>query len=133
MLIPHLHFRGNCEEAISLYEKAFHTKVEEIERFCDYDAGKYAGDRRISHANMKIHGQNVFLNDNDGMFGNKDTSINFPVHLIVQFQTAEELLACYEILKDSNTAGDPFMKAPYSELVGNFKDKFGMLWGFMVS
>ncbi len=26
MLIPHLHFCDDCEEAISLYEKAFGTK-----------------------------------------------------------------------------------------------------------
>jgi len=47
MIIPHLHFCGNCEEAIALYEKAFE-------------------------------------------------------------------------------------KTPYSELVGNFADKFGIWWGFMV-
>lgn len=46
MLIPHLHFYGNCEEAITLYE-------------------------------------------------------------------------------------NPFTKSPYSELTGNFIDKFGVLWGFM--
>ncbi|MCL2023994.1 MAG: VOC family protein [Oscillospiraceae bacterium] len=133
MLIPHLHFRGNCEEAIALYEKAFNTKVDEIVYHCDYDPKKYAGDRRISHANMKIREQIVFLNDNDCMFGNEDTSINFPVHLIIQFQTTGELLACYDVLKDESTTSNPFVKTPYSELVGNFKDKFGMLWGFMVA
>ncbi|MCL2047241.1 MAG: VOC family protein [Defluviitaleaceae bacterium] len=132
MLIPHLHFKGNCEKAIALYEKAFDTKVDEIVRFCDYDPEKWAGDNRIAHANMKIKGQAVFLNDNDCMFGNEDTSLNFPVHLIVQFQTSGELLACYEILRACSIADNPFVKTFYSELVGNFKDKFGMLWGFMV-
>ncbi len=28
MLIPYLHFNGNCMEAINLYEKAFNTKVD---------------------------------------------------------------------------------------------------------
>ncbi|MCL2409897.1 MAG: VOC family protein [Oscillospiraceae bacterium] len=125
MLIPHLHFCGNCKEAISLYEKAFNTKV-------DYDPEKYAGDMQISHASMKIHGQTVFLNDND-MLVNKDNPHSFPVHLIVYFQTAEELLACYEILKDDNATIHPFVKTSYSALVGNFTDKFGMLWGFMVA
>ena len=132
MLIPHLHFLGECEKAIRLYEKAFKTKVDEIVRHSDYDPENYAGDKRISHANMKIHGQIVFLNDNDDMFGNKDISVNFPVHLIIYFKTAEELLECYEILKDEASTSFPFTKTSYSELVGNFKDKFGMLWGFMV-
>ena len=26
---------------------------------------------------------------------------------------------------------DPFIKLPYSELSGNFIDKFGVQWGFM--
>jgi PhnB protein len=130
MLIPHLHFCGDCEEAIALYEKAFNTKVDEIVRSCDYDPEKYAGDRRISHANMKIHGQTVFLND---WFGNKDKSLDCAVHLIVQFKTEAELLACYDALKDGGTIIDPFVKTFYSALVGNFMDRFGVLWGFMVA
>ena len=30
MLIPHLHFCDNCEEAIAVYEKAFNSKAENI-------------------------------------------------------------------------------------------------------
>ena len=123
MLIPHLHFYGDCEKAIALYEEAFNTKVDEID---------YTNDNRVNHARMKIHGQTVFLNDNNAMFNIKDISLNYPVHIIIYFKTAEELLTCYEILKDGNTTGNPFIKTSYSELVGNFKDKFGMLWGFIV-
>ena len=123
MVIPHLHFYGDCKKAIDLYEKAFHTKADDIE---------YFNDTHISHASMKIHGQTVFLNDNDTMFNVKDISLNFPVHIIICFQTAEKLLACYEILKDGNEASSPFVKTSHMELGGNFKDKFGMLWGFMV-
>ena len=128
MLIPHLHFCGNCEKAIDLYEKAFNTKASEIVRNQD----EYAGGTQIAHANMEIHGQIVFLNDNE-FFANKDNSSGFPIHLIIQFQTASELLECYEILKNDNTKNHPFEKAEYSELVGNFADKFGIWWGFMVA
>ena len=123
MLIPHLHFYGDCKQAISLYEEAFHTAADHLD--C-------AGGGQVIHASLNIHGQTVFLNDNEDMFGVKDISLNFPVHIILTFQTQEELLACYEILKDSH-ASHPFVKTPYSELVGNFKDKFGILWGFMVA
>lgn len=30
MLIPHLHFCGDCEKAIVLYEKVFNIKAENI-------------------------------------------------------------------------------------------------------
>jgi PhnB protein len=123
MLIPHLHFNGECKEAIDLYEKAFNTKIDDIDR---------TDDTCINHASMKIHGQIVFLNDN-AFFANKEKSSVFPVHLIIQFQTTEELLYCYEILKKDNETNHPFVKTSYSELVGNFVDKLGIWWGFMVT
>ncbi len=128
MLIPHLHFCGNCEEAIAIYEKAFHTKAESIVYNRDYAPNEYPDDNRIAHAVMNIHGQKVFLNDR---FGNKDKSLNCAVHLIVMFTSVEELLACYEFFKEESTIIDPFTKLPYSELAGNFVDKFGVQWGFM--
>ena len=123
MLIPHLHFLGDCNKAIKLYEEAFKTNVDNID---------YSEDGCINHASMKIHEQVVFLNDNEMMFGSKDIYLNFPVHIIIYFKTVDELISCYHILKDSNDDEYPFVKTPYSELVGNFKDKFGILWGFMV-
>ena len=137
MLIPHLHFCDNCEEAIAIYEKAFNTKAENIVYSRDYARNVYNGDRapdeypednRIAHAVMNIHGQKVFLNDR---FGNKDKSLNCAVHLIVMFTSVEELLACYEFFKEGITIVDPFEKLPYSELSVNFIDKFGVQWGFM--
>ena len=128
MMIPHLHFCGNCEEAIAIYEKAFNTKAESIVYNRDYAPDEYPDDNRIAHAVMNIHGQKVFLNDR---FGNKDKSLNCAVHLIVMFASVEELLACYEFFKEESTIIDPFTKLPYSELAGNFVDKFGVQWGFM--
>ena len=120
MLIPHLHFCGDCKEAIELYEKAFCTKVKTI----DYSADG----EHIAHATMDIHGQEVFLNDH---FGNKNKSLDCAVHLIITFHTVSELLVCYEILKEAGRDIGAFCETPYSKLCGNFMDKFGVLWGFM--
>ena len=128
MLIPHLHFCGNCEEAIAIYEKAFLTKAESIVYNRDYAPDECPDDNRIAHAVMSIHGQKVFLNDR---FGNKDKSLNCAVHLIVMFKSVEELLACYEFFKDECTIIDKFEELPYSKLAGIFVDKFGVQWGFM--
>ncbi len=124
MLIPHLHFDGSCMEAIDLYEKAFNTKV-------DTESIDYMSDGKIAHAIMKIHGTEIFLND--ALKFMKDTfAINCGAHLIITFSTPDELLFCYEVLK-SEDKPSPFYETSYSKLVGNFKDKFGVLWGFMVS
>ena len=123
MLIPILHFDGNCADAIALYEKTFNTKAEG----CDY-----SDDKKIRHSEMIIHGQKVFLNDNKDFIRNA-YGFDSTAHLALTFKTPEELLTCYEKLKIDNDQPFPFMEAPYSKLVGNFVDKIGVLWGFMVA
>ena len=125
MISPCLHFNGECRKVIELYEKAFKTKV--IEDSIDYmDDG-----RKIAHAAMCIHGTQISLNDALEFLSNTFENINGMAHLAVTFNTTDELLACYEVLKTDNDV-NPFVETPYSELVGNFPDKFGVLWGFMV-
>ncbi|MDE5866541.1 MAG: VOC family protein [Lachnospiraceae bacterium] len=128
MIIPHLHFCGDCEEAIALYEKAFNTKAETIIRNEDYAPEDCQNDKGIAHAVMYIHGQQVFLNDR---FGNKEKSLDCAIHLIVMFENVKELLDSYEFFKDECTIIDQFEELPYSKLAGNFIDKFGVQWGFM--
>jgi len=87
MIIPHFHFYGDCADAITIYEKAFNTKVEDVEY----------RDNEVAHAEMNIHGQKVYLNDR---FGNKDKALDCAIHIIVTFPSVEELIACYESLKE---------------------------------
>jgi len=84
MLIPHLHFDGTCREAISFYERAFDAKADSVIE---------GEDGRIIHAEMRIHGIKIFLNDR---FGKKDTSTDIAIHLIVTFGNREDLIACHE-------------------------------------
>jgi len=121
MLIPHLHFGGNCAEAITLYEMTFDTKAKNY----DYRDG------RIAHAEMTIHRQKIYLNDGKEHFTDV-FGVNCATHLILTFKTSKELLACYEKLKDGSPVPVPFHETPYSKLTGNFMDKMGILWGFIV-
>jgi uncharacterized glyoxalase superfamily protein PhnB len=128
MLIPHLHFSGDCALAIRLYETAFDTKAETVIKNSDYSPTAEKGEQ-IAHAVMNIHEMKVFLNDR---FGNKNRITDVAVHLIVVFDTTAELLSCYEIMKQDSTTIDPMMELPYSALAVQFIDRFGVLWGFMV-
>jgi len=122
MLIPILHFENNCADAIELYEKAFSTKAKDYE---------YREDNKIRHAEMNVHGQKIFLNDAKDFIKN-GFGVDCVAHLVLTFDTSEELLACYEILKADDNLPNPFVETPHSKLVGNFLDKFGVLWGLMV-
>lgn len=120
MLIPHLHFCGDCEEAIALYEKAFNTRVDTIIR---NDEG------RLLHAEMHIHEQRVMLNNR---FGNKDKTTACAIAAIVTFRNADELLVCYEIMNQDSITIDKLEQLSYTELCVQFLDKFGIQWAFMV-
>jgi PhnB protein len=129
MLIPHLHFCGDCYEAILFYEKAFNIQAESIMHNSDFTPDECKGDNRIAHAVMYIHDQKIFLNDR---FGNKVKSTDVAVHLIIMFKNTDELLSCYENMKPDSITIDPLEELPYSKLAVQFIDKFGVLWGFMV-
>ena len=125
MLVPHLHFIGNCAQAISVYEVAFCTKAYTVISNRQYGADEDG----IAHAEMLIHGQRVMLNDR---FGKKDRDTNIAVNLVVLFSTAQELLDCYGVLQENCTIIDELQRVSYSELVVQFIDRFGVQWGFMV-
>jgi PhnB protein len=120
MFVPHLHFCGDCEEATAVYEKAFNTKADVIIR--DDNGG-------IVHAEMRIHGMRVMLNNR---FGNKDKTTDCSIAAVITFDTADALLECYEKLKQGSTTIDPLGGTSYTELGVQFLDKFGVQWAFMV-
>jgi len=129
MIIPHLHYNGCCKEAISFYEKAFDTKAYSVIYDSSDTPEGSQGDNRIAHAVMHIHGQMIFLNDR---FGKKDTSTDIAVHLVVIFNNKDDLLSCYNKMKEDSITIDPLETLPYSPLAVQFIDKFGVQWGFMV-
>jgi len=120
MLIPHLHFDGTCREAISFYERAFDAKADSVIE---------GEDGRIIHAEMRIHGIKIFLNDR---FGKKDTSTDIAIHLIVTFGNREDLIACHEKMKEGSVTVDPLRELPWTPLAVQFIDRFGVQWGLMV-
>ena len=121
MLAIHFHFDGRCDEAIELYERAFQTKIYDMER---------NENGRVLHAEMFIHGHRVMLNDHFGGKGNDPA--NFSIQMIPIFQTGEALLACYEILKEEALSYEPPWTADHSPLIARVTDKFGITWGMMV-
>jgi len=121
MLVTHFHFGGRCDEAIELYEKAFNTKINSMDR--DEAGG-------VIHAEMKIHGQRVMLND---FYGGKDNNPeNFSIQMVPIFKTKEQLLRCYEVLKTGAISVSLPHKTFHSPLVAGVIDKFGIKWGLMV-
>ena len=121
MLVTHFHFSGRCDEAIKLYTKAFEAKIDFIDR------NETGG---VIHAEMHIHGQRVMMNDNYGSKG--INTEDFSIQIVPIFKTEEQLLKCFEILKDGAISISLPEKVFYSPLVAGVTDKFGIRWGLMV-
>jgi len=127
MLVPHLHFKGNCEDAISLYEEAFNTKTDTI--LYNKDLSGNPDDTGIGHAEMHIHDQRVMLNDR---FGRNNKNSETSVQIVMIFTTEDSLMKSYKIMQEGMVIIDPLRKASYSPLVTVFIDRFGIQWAFMV-
>jgi PhnB protein len=124
MLVPHLYLSGRCEEAISQYVKAFGAEVKVLIRHSENEPQK-----GVVHAEIYIHGQRVMLND---VQGKSDYPKRGNLALIVIYDNTEDLKKSYEIMKEGSHTLSPMQEASYSPCVVEFRDKFGIRWGFMV-
>jgi PhnB protein len=124
MLVPHLYLKGKCEKAISQYAKALGAEVKVLIRHDDDDPQK-----GVMHAEIYIHGQRIMLNDVGADNGHKPRN---PVELVVIYDSVEELKNAYEIMKEGSQTISPMEETFYSPCVVEFRDRFGIPWGFMV-
>lgn len=125
MLITHLHFCGECYQAIKSYERAFGAIINKI-IFID----KEKPEKGVLHAEILIHGQRVMLNDNRS--GNCSAEYPF-VQLVMTFKNEVELINAFNILKDENKIMSPMKATDFTSCTVGFWDKYGIRWGFMVN
>jgi PhnB protein len=123
MLVPHLYLNGRCEEAISIYVKAFGAEVKVL-----IPQPENSPQKGVMHAEIYIHGQRVMLNDVQG----KIDYTRGTQELVVIFNSTEDLKKSYEIIKEGSRTLSPMQATDYSPCVVEFWDKFGIPWGFMV-
>jgi PhnB protein len=117
MLIPHLFFNGRSEEAIARYVEAFGAEVGMV---IPYPEGE--NKKGIMHAEIIIHGQRIMLNDNN--LG--------PPCLVVIYETVEELMRSFEVMKEGGEITAPIIETDYCPCVVGLRDRFGVDWAFMV-
>ena len=120
MLVPHLHFNGNCLEALKFYEKAFKATIT----VCIKDETN----NRIVHSEMEIFDNRIMLNDDDELDSCSNKS---PIHLLVTFNSPSSLQETYQLMGDGCSIIQPMQKTGYSECIVDFIDIYGIRWGFM--
>jgi PhnB protein len=133
LLTPNFNFNGRCEEAITLYQKAFDAKIGCLLRYSE--ANKSDWDRELTeeqsnyiyHSELRIGTQRFMMCDQMDVELVKSTSLS----LTVTFDTKEEVVKAYEVLKEGSTTIYPIHSTTYSSCIVVFIDKFGFRWGLM--
>ncbi len=128
-IVPNLHFNGDCENAIEHYERAFKAKRTAFLRYRDArpeDVDEAYSDEKqslIYHSEMLIGGQRVCLNDNTD-----DLPRGLNVSLLVSFDSKEDAIEAYTILKDGATIIAPMQETSYSSCFVSLIDRYGVRW-----
>lgn len=131
-IIPNFNFNGQCSEAIQLYQRAFNAKVVSCitNKEATWEEKSHTlsdAENRIYHAEMEIRDQRVMMCDNGDVPFQPTASLS----LTVIFDTKEDLLHAYEIMKQGGSIIYPVQSTSYCSCFVSFFDRFGFRWVLM--
>jgi PhnB protein len=133
IVTPTLHFYGQCEEAIGLYQKAFDLRTSYILYYSGADPSDWnvtlteEQQAYVYHSEAYIGGQRFMLADEIG----QEASTNTSLFLTITFETADQVKQAYEVLTDGGSIIHPLRSTTYSSCMASVVDKFGFRWGLM--
>ena len=131
-IVPNLHFKGDCEAAIELYERAFGAIRTVLLRYKDanpLDQDEEANSEiqdYIYHAEITLGSRRMMLNDNTSEI---PSGIN--VSLLILFDTVEAVENAYQVLKDGARIIVPITETTYSACFVSLVDRYGIRWELM--
>lgn len=135
-IVPNFRYRGQCEAAMRLYEKAFSGEITCLFRYSDanlqdYNAANWPEEKLqcIYHGEMKLSGQRfMFCDDFD-----HDTSPGQRIAFNFIFSEKSQAEAVFHAMLE---AGSSVIVAPhattYSPFMSAVADPFGVRWGILV-
>ena len=131
-VIPNLRFKGNCEQAIEQYKKAYNAEVKTLLRYADANPQDFTMNNEsqrnlVYHSEMIIGGNRLMLNDtteDDFQTGNS-------LSLLVHFDTEDELKSAYIIMAEDAKIISPIASQTYCACFASLIDKYGMRWELM--
>lgn len=131
---PYLTFRGECQEAVELYSRAFKTEVSEIMRFSDIPQSPdnpmtIPDSQKNWIVQTIIHLGSTFMRLSDCLGELNDTPSE-RVSIAVE-GTIDEVKNAYSVLSEEGKVGIPLQKTFFSPCHGVVFDKFGVMWNFV--
>lgn len=124
-IIPHLSFRGNCEEAINAYIAAFGGEVYYLSRWSADTCEIPEQIGKVMHAEFALGCTRMAASD--GFTGTGDS----PVKLMIHMDSKAEALHAVSILAEGGTVVSPLKPHPAPDDGGCgsiTRDHFGYTW-----
>lgn len=128
-LVPYIMFNGNCEEALNFYASALNGSIKNLMRY-EGTPGESMTDnkQKIMHANFSAGGFEIMASDTGN--GGPETTGNGPVHLSLDFKTADEEQKVFDELSQGGKVTMPLQDTFWGAKFGMLKDKYGINWMF---
>ena len=131
MLIPTIHFNGNCDEAITFYKETLNIKVKEVcyAKAAPPDSGmdKFPPEF-VMHSDLTVFDSPVCMTD-----GGKGQLNSDCYSFMIFFDCAEEMTAIFNKLADGGKIIEPLAPQFWSPLYGFVQDKFGVGWSICMN
>ena len=125
-VIPYLSFKGNCEEAVNSYIKAFGGDIMWMSRWSEenFESPEQIG--KIMHTEFMLGGTHMSAGDS------YDTGeVNTDIKLMIHMDSEEEARRSVAVLADGGTILSPLQPHPAPDDGGCgsiTKDRFGFTW-----
>ncbi len=133
-LMPTIHLKGQCREAMALYQKAFGIEVKYMMTYGDAVANGWETDIPTEQLNWVYHSDVMFkeylfhMADEDETGNGNGSS----VFVAFSFDEVEDVKQAFEVLQEECKAViHPLHSTEYSRITGSLVDKFGVRWGLM--
>ncbi|WP_299426329.1 VOC family protein [uncultured Meiothermus sp.] len=130
-LNPYLNFRDNTRQAMEFYQTVFGGKLS-LNTFAEFNASDDPGEaNKIMHSMLEA--------DNGIIFMAADTPNRMEyqpgasVQLSLSGDNEPELRLYFEKLSEGGEVSVPLEKAPWGDIFGMCRDRFGMNWMVNIS
>lgn len=128
-LNPYLHFNGEAEAAIRLYEEALGATVEMMTRYGEAPMPVPEDHRRrIIHALLRIGGHAVMVGDGPPGMTVTPTSA---LHVTLEFTDWAEMAEAFARLSAGGAVTMPLQDMFWGGHMGMLRDRFGVHWMMM--
>jgi len=130
MLIPVIHFNGNCDEVITFYKDALGAEVKSIAYAKDAPPNSGTDElppNFVMHSEVIIYGINFSLTDG------AESPLPFGHYsYLLMLNTADEVTTVFNKLAAGGRVEEALATTFYSPLYGSVVDRFGVNWQVMV-